>query len=134
MLDLAHCNESRVLTATTDGAVFGLFLRQYLDNCGEHRNEIMKQEDLVQQLRVIARQVKDTPEARAPPPQWARAGCRLAMSIFRLTRKCFDLNGKKIPRSPYLLNLSRFGLARGRNFVHIQTNMTPYSAPPCGLV
>ena len=40
--------------------LFGLFLRRYVDSCGSHRLDLIKQEDLVQQLRKVGRHVKDT--------------------------------------------------------------------------
>jgi hypothetical protein len=41
--------------------MFGLFLRRYLDHCGVHREELIKQEELVQQLRTVAQDVKTSP-------------------------------------------------------------------------
>ena len=43
--------------------LFGLFLRRYLDACGSHRQDLIKQEDLIQQLRKVGRHVKDSVEA-----------------------------------------------------------------------
>eukprot|EP01048_Picozoa_sp_COSAG05_P001559 COSAG05_NODE_53_length_23772_cov_13.856630_12_plen_1197_part_00 len=43
--------------------LFGLFLRRYLDHCGAHREELIKQEELVQQLRKVAQDVKVSPDA-----------------------------------------------------------------------
>jgi hypothetical protein len=44
-------------------AHFGIFLRQYLDRAGEQRGELLMQEDFVQQLRKVAINVINSPDA-----------------------------------------------------------------------
>ena len=41
--------------------LYGMFLRQYLERCGPHREELVKQEEHIQSLRKLVKTVKDTP-------------------------------------------------------------------------
>lgn len=42
-------------------SLYGMFLRQYLERCGPHREELIKQEEHIQSLRKLVKTVKDTP-------------------------------------------------------------------------
>ena len=44
--------------------LYGMFLRQYLDRCGPHREELAKQEEHIQRLRKLVETVKTTPVER----------------------------------------------------------------------
>jgi len=45
-------------------SLYGMFLRQYLERCGPHRDELLKQEQHIQTLRKLVKTVKDTEPAR----------------------------------------------------------------------
>ena len=44
--------------------LYGMFLRQYLERCGPHREELIKQEEHIQRLRKLVETVKRTPVER----------------------------------------------------------------------
>ena len=60
--------------------------RRYVDSCGSHRLDLIKQEDLVQQLRKVGRHVKDTVDAE-----------RLSVLRNDLRQMVFPKGGVRLP-------------------------------------
>ena len=64
-------------------------LRQYLDRCGPHRAELLKQEEHVQQLRRVMKCLKD-----------AQAGLKAGVLAKELAQITFGPDGLVLPLRP----------------------------------
>ena len=110
--------------------------RRYVDSCGSHRLDLIKQEDLVQQLRKVGRHVKDTVDAERlsvlrndlRQMVFPKGGVRLPVN------SAFRVNGIIIEKCRYMDSAKKpiwcgFCISTNTHSVH-ETQTKPASAMP----